>query len=483
MPAPNTPRSEARPPGVLARLLSLVLMLLPITLMTIGVFRVSGSVQNVLSLGIVFQALGCVLILVSWQGTRSVLSTPIIMLDVIGLCWILLAAHRLGDWYFHVAQAILLVVPLFFFSWQCLRDSGALVMRRARMLCDRLSQRVEWPLTLEACRHLPEVKALRESLQLDASPALFLLNHPRLEVRVAALAALEYRHNWVAGQPEMLLNLAQHTNEPQIKVGVVGALANVEDRLLIEPLSEMLFDPAPEVRTAAVEALLWNTFERWEWLRAAVRQSLAHPNGQHDGPLFQAGPVLPQQAVDDLTAWASEKGILAIRAAQTLGSHYAQVLAQEHNPELIVELRGQLTDVRAPAMLRMVLAKLLQHYGELDEVTVRELLDPSAPAPLRLIAVESLLSQGDSTEAVAALRELARLPNREIALATADVVQRRLGVSLGLPRGPGLPAVQSKLAADVARRLLGWASHSEGQSDDSLDSPPERRGPRSYSEI
>jgi hypothetical protein len=79
------------------------------------------------------------------------------------------------------------------------------------------------------------------------------------------------------------------------------------------------------------------------------------------------------------------------------------------------------------------------------------------PAPVRLIAVESLLAQGTSHEALAALHDLARLPNREIALATADVVQRRLGIDLGLPRDQPAPPVHSRTAAEVARRVLGWA--------------------------
>ncbi len=351
------------------------------------------------------------------------------------------------------------------------------------MLADRLSRRADWPADLQACRSLPEVKALREALQIDASPALQLLHHPRLEVRVAALGALEYRHNWYPGQPEMLLHLAQHTVEPEIKIGVIQALANIDDRLLIEPLAEFLFDPVAEVRHSAVEALMWNVEQRWTWLRTAVRVALAHPNAQHDGPLFQAGPSLSADAVEDLTAWAAEKGILALRSAETLGVHYSQALSQGGDLATIQALRRQLGDVRAPAALRLELARILQQYRELDEVTLRQLLDPSTPAPLRLIAVETLLAQGDSTESVAALRELARLPNREIALATADVVQRRLGVALGLPRGQPLPPVHSRLAADVARRVLVWASAPDAMLEDVLTSRPEMLGPRSYGDI
>ena len=82
----------------------------------------------------------------------------------------------------------------------------------------------------------------------------------------------------------------------------------------------------------------------------------------------------------------------------------------------------------------------------------------SSPAPLRLIAVEALLGEGESAEATAALRDLARLPNREIALATADVVQRRLKVDLGLVSGQPLPPIHSRLATEISRRVRSWAS-------------------------
>jgi hypothetical protein len=90
-----------------------------------------------------------------------------------------------------------------------------------------------------------------------------------------------------------------------------------------------------------------------------------------------------------------------------------------------------------------------------------------------LIAVEALMAEGDAPEALAALRDLARLPNREIALATAEVVQRRLGLDLGLPRNQPLPPLQSRQAADVARRVLVWATQHEVDDDAaSIHQPP-----------
>jgi hypothetical protein len=103
------------------------------------------------------------------------------------------------------------------------------------------------------------------------------------------------------------------------------------------------------------------------------------------------------------------------------------------------------------------------------------------PAPVRLIAADSLLAVNNSPEATVALHDLARLPNREIALATAACVQKRLGVDLGLPRDQPLPPIHSRTAADVARRLLMWANQHEVENSTPMprDAQPLRRSPSS----
>jgi hypothetical protein len=446
--------------GLIRRLARLGLATLPFWLfLTISVRApVEGSLR--LWLGTAFLGLACLLALISRQGWDELGGPALIMLYVIALSWLLLASAGLrDDWAIYLAQAVLLVVPLGFFAFQCLRDSGAPALRRARLLAARLAARTDWPADLLACRLLPEVKALREALHVDASPALALLNTPKPHLRVAALAALEFRQSWRPGQPTAVLTLARHASEPEVRAAAVNALANLDDRLTLEALAELLGDPAPLVRQTATEALLWNTEDHWPWIRFAVRTALANPACEGDGALRLGGNRLTPEAVDDLTAWAAEKGVLAVRAALTLGVHYAQVLAAGAAPELLAELRRQLSDPHTPPMLRLELARLLQQHHELDESSLRRLLDPSTPAPVRLIAVEALLAQQNNCpHALAALRELARLPNREMALVTADVIQRRLGVDFGLPRGQPTPPVQSRLAAEVARRLLLWSS-------------------------
>ena len=127
------------------------------------------------------------------------------------------------------------------------------------------------------------------------------------------------------------------------------------------------------------------------------------------------------------------------------------------DPALVQSLREKLADSHTPSALRIELARLLQNTNDLDRPLLEKLLYGGNPAPLRLLAAEALLAEGDHADAVRAVHDLARLPNREIALATADVVQRRLGIDLGLALGQPLPPVNSRLAAQVIRRLLLWS--------------------------
>src|SRR5262249_23080096 len=210
-------------------------------------------------LGAVFQLLVCLLNVLSRALTTQPLGPTVIMLYMIGLAWVLVAGTVPLPWYSPLVQAVFLVVPLGFFARQTLYDTGAMTFRLSRPLAQRLADRRDWPHDLADCRTLPGVKALRESLHLDASPVLPLLHHPRPQVQIAALAALEYRKNWRVGQAEMVLQVALRASEPLVRATAVAALANLEERSLIEALAEFLRDPSPLVRLAAAEALLWNT--------------------------------------------------------------------------------------------------------------------------------------------------------------------------------------------------------------------------------
>ena len=93
---------------------------------------------------------------------------------------------------------------------------------------------------------------------------------------------------------------------------------------------------------------------------------------------------------------------------------------------------------------------MLLRHQLLDGALLEVLVESGNPVPLRLVAADALLAAGPHDSAVAALRDIARLPNREIALATADVVQRRLGV---VPAGRQLG--ESELVGGVAVDLVG----------------------------
>jgi HEAT repeat protein len=452
-----------------------LVLLFPTALLATVSLRAPGEPRPVLWLGTAFQVLVCSLSFLSQRGRHQPLGPSVITLYLVALGWLWWGAGDLTDWFGYFARAILLVVPMVVFALQTLTESGAPVLRRAQLLAQRLASRKDWPADLASCRTLPEVKAFREALRLDATPALALLKHKRPEVRVAALAALEFRKEWRPGQAEYVLWVAEHAEEPAVRAAAVTALANLDERTLVETLANFLRDPSWEVRRAATEALLWDTDQRWPWIRHAVRRTLADPILQNDGPLRSDGNLLTAEAVTDLTSWTTEKGILASRAALTLGAHYHRALSERPDETLLHHLKQQLANPHAPAVLRMELARLLRDGQGLDRPLLERLLDPANPAPLRLTAVEALLGEARDSlgpvEALAALRDLARLPNREIALATADLVQRRLGIDLGLPTGQPLPPVQSRQAAEVTRRVMMWAEQND-QPDIVTDSQP-----------
>src|SRR5262245_34646564 len=244
-------RSQEPAPPLALRLFRAAVLLLPAALLTAVSLRATREAAVMLWLGTGFQVLCCVLSFLSRQGWRQPLGPSVITLYVIALGWLWLGTGNLDDWFPHFAQAVLLVVPLIVFAQQILTDSGVAALRRARLLADRLAGRRDWPNDLAACRTLPEVKAFREALHVEATPALALLSHARVEVRLAALAALEFRQNWRRGQAEIVLQVAQRAPEPAVRTAGVMALANVDDRLLIEVVAEFLRDPSAEVRQAA----------------------------------------------------------------------------------------------------------------------------------------------------------------------------------------------------------------------------------------
>ncbi|MBM4068289.1 MAG: HEAT repeat domain-containing protein [Planctomycetes bacterium] len=447
----------------------------PALLLAVAALRQAGPHAIMLWMGVAFQIGVCFLYLITQNNRPESTALAALALYLIALAWLWFGIAE-EDWFAHLAKAFLLVVSLLVFALQTLADSGAPAIRRARLLADRLACRKDWPTDLATCRTLPEVKALRGALALDATPALALLTHQRPEVRVAALSALEFRKEWRSGQVELVLQAAQRAEQPAIRVAAVLALGNVEDRNHIETVALFLHDTSWEVRRAAIEALLWDNERRWNWIRFAVRRILADPLFLTDGPLNHDGQMLCADAVKDLIGWCAEKGALSTRAALTLGVHYNRALSEQTDESLVLDLRKQLTNPQTPACLRLELGRVLQFHQELDRQALENLLEPSNPAPLRLIAAEAIflerLDGPCKANAMATLRDLARLPNREIALTTADIIQRRLGVDLGLGLGQPLPPIHSRQAAEITRRAMAWATQYDTPDDQLDDSRP-----------
>src|SRR5207237_1288343 len=205
--------------------------------------------------------------------------------------------------------------------------------------------------------------------------ALVLLQHPRVEVRVAALAALEFRKDWRPGQAELVMQIAQRSEEPMVRAAAVLALGNLDDRMMIETLAQFLNDPNREVRKAAVEAVLWESENRWNWIRFAIRRTMSDPLFKDDGPLLPEGQILMPEVVRDLTAWCAEKGLISARAAETLAAHYNRLMCEQADPTLVTLLRTQLADPQTPAILRLELGRVMQVHQELDEPLLQQMLD------------------------------------------------------------------------------------------------------------
>lgn len=453
------------------------ILLLPAALLLVAIYRGWEQKPWILGVGVACQLLICLLTFVSIRSWDQPIGPAIVTLYLTAVAWMWFG-DGMNDWFTHLSRGVLIGIPILVFGGQTLIESGAPMMRRAHGLAQRLAKRKDWPTELAQCRTLPDVKAFRATLVYDAAPALALLQHERIEVRVAALAALEFRKAWRPGQAELVMRCAQSSEEPAIRAAAVMALGNLDDRMMIETLAQFLNDPHREVRRAAVEALLWDSEHRWGWIRYTVRRTLSDAVFKDDGPLLPDGQTFVPDVVNDLTAWCAEKGLLSARAAETLAAHYHRLVSEQADPALVASIRQQLAGPQTPAVLRLELGRILQVHQQMDHELLEKLLDPGTPATLRLIACETILSQEEEGPlrdvAASGLRDLARLPNREIGLGTADVVQRRLGVDLGIGLGQPLPPTNSRQATDIIRRLMAWAN----QGDEDFEQTPKPRGSR-----
>ena len=175
-----------------------------------------------------------------------------------------------------------------------------------------------------------------------------------------------------------------------------------------------------------------------------------------DGPLPCSGR-LSGQATIDLTMWSGEQGPIAVRSTLTLMAHYRRELNENPGSQVIEELGRQASNPNVPAALRVEIANLLVEEDGIDLKLWTGLLDAGQPSAIRLLAA-ALLRNGPDEKALETLRNVAQVPNREIAVQVATIIQKYLRIDMGLPLGGPMPDPTSKRTAEIARSVIDWAS-------------------------
>jgi HEAT repeat protein len=467
----NNVRRSARPFALFGTLVGLLVLILPMGLLALGHrLQVVGQ-PELLLWGVGFEALLGLLIFRRFGASWVVYSKTTIFLYLAGFAWFFAAKPIAGQWLTHLTVGVFALVPLLLLALQELLASGSAAVRKARFLVHQIASRTKWPTELDEARKLPEALALRETLLDDPTPAIALLGHPRAEVQVCALSALQYRPKWKRLHAQILLQTAQHSTQPVVRSSALTALANVDDPVLINSIVPYLRDPMMEVRRAAAGALLWKPEKRWAAIRHGLRANLNDAKCARDGAL-PCLTTLPLQALNDLTVWSGEIGSVGQRSTMTLISYYRRVVREEGNPNFFSYLAQQLVLPGIPSAVRVEIGHLLREQNMIDVEVAESLLRETEPGPLRIIGADVLLSNRSAPDAIEVLKEIARQPNRELALAAAVVIQKSLRIDLGLPLGESPPAPQSKQAAEIVRKVMTWAAQHDQQpkkDEESID--------------
>src|SRR5262245_21653175 len=93
----------------------IVLLMLPGVLLLGASLRAEPESRYLLWLGAALQAVLCCFFLMTGRIGQG---HAVIILYLLGLCWTWLAEAQTNDWYSHLAQCVLLIVPLLFFAVQ-----------------------------------------------------------------------------------------------------------------------------------------------------------------------------------------------------------------------------------------------------------------------------------------------------------------------------------------------------------------------------
>jgi hypothetical protein len=393
-------------------------------------------------------------------------------LFIVAACWLWTDPSTGSNPVVRMARGSLVVLGIGLFAMTELFRSGSEPRRRASVLCRRILNRPQWPMTVIDVRDLPEVLALRDALKEDMSPVVRLMADPRAEVRAAGFAALEGRPHWNLNEARLALSAAKGTVEPGVRAVAAYSLGGIPHAEIATEVSNFLRDPAAEVRSAAAAGLLADGGGRWPLVRDAMKAALSDPRLVNDGGLPGVAGMLPILAQCDLTAWATEGGLLADRSCRTLLEHYHFRLKSGDRIDLPSELGRQLFDPALGTDLRVGIARLLRRHNLLDRATLDRMTSTELPGPVRLMAAEILIADDrENADGLDVLRGLGRQQNREIALSIARILQIYLGMDMGLPHDVEL-ALHSKQAGEVVRKVVSWAS---GKSPDKAEPPKSDR--------
>lgn len=420
----------------------------------------------VLAVGAIAQVLGAALLVRSRYAWRPPTSGIVICLYLIALGWLWFATHADPDPFTRFARGLFLVLIVGLLVCHDFTRTGVEPRRRAKKWTHALLTRTHWPREADAVASLPEVRALYAAVRDDPTLAFSLLEDPRPEVQLAGLSALRNRDGWRWDAAAVVLEVGRKTVVPEVRAGVLRAVATADTGDVAKAIGEALRDPSPEVRAAATDALLAGGDARWSVLRNAVRAALADAHLAADGPLPNAAGRLPVSGICDLINWAAEPGTLSERAVRTLVTHHHHTLLAGTDHGLGAELGRQVTDAETPPVLRLELALLLRNLELIPPELQDRMTDPDQPSPVRLIAVEVMLAANpDDVTALDVLRGLGRQQNRETGLAIARVLQKYCGVAFGLPA----TGASVKQQTDAVQRVYRWATSK--LTGESFDTP------------
>ena len=465
-------RSGSAPcrPSPLRRLGLAVVLLFPAVLLVSSVLWVQTAPFPAVLIG-----MGCTVavsafgILVQWGAGRVLSSRFLLLFYLIAYAALRFVSPDLTSPWCHAALALCLLTPVGVFMFRELTATGGNI-RRAKFLLSEVARQDEWPDRHDDLRQLAPIRALREALRENPAPALPFLSHPNPKVQAVVLTALEFQPSWRKDQADAVIHRANFTDEPLVRAAAVLALASVTKGRHLTCLVPFLSDASAEVRRAAGIALLWDARTRWPELRSHVREALSQPHAAKDGPLPCSG-TLPATAVNDLLMWAGEAGLIGKRATQTLLRHCKKAVEEDGSAEAIERMVSLLQDVKVTAAIRVEIAHRLKDTDHLAPEVAVKLLGSGQPTMLRVIAAGAMLSRREDPRAVEVLKDAAQQPNREIALAAALIIQKFLGVDMGLPMGGEAPNPNSRLAAEVTRKVMQWSVGEYGQA--AVDTPAE----------